>query len=80
MKLKHAKLKHEQQNAYMKLKYVKLERLYVDAIEHLEAHHIDLAALRLLELDLQRPQPTKEIVIEIINRFYNEKFKQYLYY
>jgi hypothetical protein len=81
LKLKHAKLKHEQQNAYMKLKHVKLERLYVDAIEHVEAHDLDLGALRLLELDLQGPQPsTKKIVVEIIDRFYNEKFKQYLYY
>ncbi len=46
----------------------------------MEAHHLDLGALGLLELDLQGPQPTKEIVIEIIDRFYNEKFKQHLYY
>jgi hypothetical protein len=34
MKLKHAKLKpHEQQNANIKLKHVKLERLNVDGID-----------------------------------------------
>jgi hypothetical protein len=34
MKLNHAKLKlHEQQNANMKLKHVKLERLNVDEID-----------------------------------------------
>jgi hypothetical protein len=80
LKLKHAKLKHEQQNAYMKLKHVMLKRLYIHAIEHVEARHLDLGALGLLESDLQGPQPTKEIVIEIIDRFYNEKFKQYWYY
>jgi hypothetical protein len=52
---------------------VKLKRLNVDVIEHVEAQQLDLSAL--IKSNLPGSQLAKEIVIETIDRFYNERFK-----